>query len=972
MNEELKIVIKAITSEAKKNISAVKQELEKVETTGTKSGKSIKQTMQSIAKVSAVAVASVTAITAALVKLGQSAKEFNTIQSKLISGFQAAGATAKQASETYKGFFRFLGEADRAGEAANHLAKMTTNEQELAEWTKICQGIFATFGDSLPIEGLTEAANETARVGKVTGVLADALNWAGVSEDDFNNSLANMNSLAERESYIRGTLNNLYSNAAMLYERNNQAAIQYNEAQYRLNVALSEAGKYVIPLMTQLSNLATVVLQVLKPAFEVISGVIIVFVQWITVAIQAIGGFFGLFSSGSNSIKDTTNDIKSVGTGINKVTSGANNLGSALGDATKQAKELKKVTMGFDELNVLSNPKTSSGASGGSSGGATAPAYTGGGSGISIPDFSSLTEAQSNIGDLNKSLDNAKERVKAVLTLAGIFGATLGAFELIKWIRYLNIVIKLKDYLKFLMSEGIALNETQQKMYDNAVVMSNKYKEISGKLVTIAGTILLVKGYSDAWVDGIDWRSFTEVLAGLALVIGGIYLSLGKLAASFSAAAGGISLIILGVKDFIKNGPTLQNTILIIGGAIAIAVGLATAGISVIISAIVGAVAAIGAFVASILSEEPAIKTVQQAQEELTAAKQAATDAENTYINAIDSAEASLNKLTEAEARTGLSGEELYKQVQAGTLDYANMTDAQREVYKAYLDNEQKQRDLEESTRALNEAKKAETIASYENQLALAKESGDYESFKKSVVDAFNNGMLSADEARDLIGKSMSEMSDDSQKTFMQDIPSDIKNGLDPSKYETTGKKIKDWFGNLWGKIKDGASSAWNWVKEKFSDFGEWFRNMGKKAGEAVGSAFKSVINWVLEKVEDTINLPIRGINKAIGIINKIPGVDIGLIGEIRIPRLAKGGIATVPTLAEIGERGPEAVLPLSGPQSQTWMNTLSDMIAQKSGSNSKPTKVILQIGERELGWATIDAINGITEQTGTLQLTFA
>lgn len=964
MNEELKIVIKAITSEAKKNISAVKQELEKVETTGTKTGKSIKQTMKSIAKVSAVAVASVTAITAALVKLGQSAKEFNTIQSKLVSGFQAAGASAKQASETYKGFFRFLGEADRAGEAANHLAKMTTNEQELAEWTKICQGIFATFGDSLPIEGLTEAANETARVGKVTGVLADALNWAGVSEDDFNNSLANMNSLAERESYIRGTLNNLYSNAAMLYERNNQAAIQYNEAQYRLNVALSEAGKYVIPLMTQLSNLATVVLQVLKPAFEVISGVIIVFVQWITVAIQAIGGFFGLFSSGSNSIKDTANDIKSVGTGINKVTGGANNLGSALGDATKQAKELKKVTMGFDELNVLSNPKTSSGASGGSSGGATAPSYTGGGV-IGIPDFSSLTEAQSNIGDLNKSLDNAKERVKAVLTLAGVFGATLGAFELIKLIRYLNIVTKLKDSF-------IALNNTQQKMYDNAVVMLNKYKAIVGKLSIIAGTILLIKGYSDAWVNGIDWRNFTEVLAGLALVIGGIYLSFGKLATSFSAAAGGIALIILGVKDFIKNGPTLKNTILIIGGAIAIAVGLATAGISVLISAIVGAVAAIGAFVASILSEEPAIKTVQQAQEELTAAKQAAADAENTYINAIDGAEAALNKLTEAEARTGLSGAELYKQVQAGTLDYANMTDAQREVYKAYLDNEQKQKDLEESTRALNEAKKAETIASYENQLALAKESGDYDSFKKSVVDAFNNGMLSADEARDLISKSMSEMSDDSQKTFMQDIPSDIKNGLDPSKYETTGKKIKDWFGNLWGKIKDGASSAWNWVKEKFSDFGEWFRNMGKKAGEAVGSAFKSVINWVLEKVEDTINLPIRGINKAIGIINKIPGVDIGLIGEIRIPRLAKGGIATVPTLAEIGERGPEAVLPLSGPQSQAWMNTLSDMIAQKSGSNSQPTKVVLQIGERELGWATIGAINGITEQTGTLQLTFA
>ena len=968
MNEELKIVIKAITSEAKKNISAVKQELEKVETTGTKSGKSIKQTMKSIAKVSAVAVASVTAVTAALVKLGQSAKEFNTIQSKLISGFQAAGATAKQASETYKGFFRFLGEADRAGEAANHLAKMTTNEQELAEWTKICQGIFATFGDSLPIEGLTEAANETARVGKVTGVLADALNWAGVSEDDFNNALANMNSLAERESYIRGTLNNLYSNAAMLYERNNQAAIQYNEAQYRLNVALSEAGKYVIPLMTQLSNLATVVLQVLKPAFEVISGVIIVFVQWIIAAVQYIGTFFGLFSEkGTSSVKKVSNSISAVNSGIKGSFDGINGLGGAFDNATKSAEKLKKATMGFDELNVLSNPKTGSSGSSSASGGG--PAYTGGG--ISVPQMDPIDFTAPDLSNFQETVDEIKKDLGGIITLIGLAAAGFTTWKISDFFITMH---NLKNDISQIYDDGKGNigNKAFKEANNELKAMNQKIKALIGNFMIIAGVILTIKGYSDAWVNGIDWGSFTKVLAGLALVISGIYLAFGKLATSIAAATGGIALIILGVKDFIKNGPTLQNTILIIGGAIAIAVGLATAGISVIISAIVGAVAAIGAFVASILSEEPAIKTVQQAQEELTAAKQAATDAENTYINAIDSAEASLNKLTEAEARTGLSGEELYKQVQAGTLDYANMTDAQREVYKAYLDNEQKQRDLEESTRALNEAKKAETIASYENQLALAKESGDYESFKKSVVDAFNNGMLSADEARDLIGKSMSEMSDDSQKTFMQDIPSDIKNGLDPSKYETTGKKIKDWFGNLWGKIKDGASSAWNWVKEKFSDFGEWFRNMGKKAGEAVGSAFKSVINWVLDKVEGTINLPIRGINKAIGIINKIPGVDIGLIGEIRIPRLAKGGIATVPTLAEIGERGPEAVLPLSGPQSQAWMNTLSDMIAQKSGSNSKPTKVVLQIGERELGWATIDAINGITEQTGTLQLTFA
>lgn len=45
-----------------------------------------------------------------------------------------------------------------------------------------CRGVSGTFGDALPIEGLIESANETAKVGKVTGVLADALNWAGISE----------------------------------------------------------------------------------------------------------------------------------------------------------------------------------------------------------------------------------------------------------------------------------------------------------------------------------------------------------------------------------------------------------------------------------------------------------------------------------------------------------------------------------------------------------------------------------------------------------------------------------------------------------------------------------------------------------------------------------------------------------------------------------------------------------------------
>lgn len=86
-----------------------------------------------------------------------------------------------------------LGESDRSVEAVNHLAELTNNEQELAEWSTIAAGVTAKFGDSLPIEGLTEAANETAKVGQTTGVLADALNWASADSSVFKDALGGNN-----------------------------------------------------------------------------------------------------------------------------------------------------------------------------------------------------------------------------------------------------------------------------------------------------------------------------------------------------------------------------------------------------------------------------------------------------------------------------------------------------------------------------------------------------------------------------------------------------------------------------------------------------------------------------------------------------------------------------------------------------------------------------------------------------------
>ena len=182
--------------------------------------------------------------------LAESTREYREDMGKLETAWESAGRSTELATSTYKQFYSVLGEEDRSVEAVNHLAKFVETEADMKKWTDICTGVWGTFGDSLPIEGLTEASNETAKVGKVTGVLADALNWAGVNEDKFNEALEGMNSEQERAAYITDTLNNLYSKAADKYRENNASIIEARNAQSDLNDKLATMGETIEPVTT--------------------------------------------------------------------------------------------------------------------------------------------------------------------------------------------------------------------------------------------------------------------------------------------------------------------------------------------------------------------------------------------------------------------------------------------------------------------------------------------------------------------------------------------------------------------------------------------------------------------------------------------------------------------------------------------------------------------------------------------------
>lgn len=275
MNEELKIIISAEIDKLRSELQNAQKQVNDFANKGdsalTKFGNAAKTVGKAVGVGMAAVGAAVAAGGAALLGLAESTREYRTEQAKLVAAFEASGSSAEQAKETYNDLYRVLGDSGQATEAAQHLAKLTQNEKDLSQWTHICQGVYATFGDSLPLESLTEAVNHSAKLGEVQGSLADALEWSGISIDEFNEQLFYCNTESEREKLIRDTLNGLYSEAADTYETTAASILSANEAQALLTDSMAQLGAAAEPITAVFKSTAASLLSELVPSFEVVS-----------------------------------------------------------------------------------------------------------------------------------------------------------------------------------------------------------------------------------------------------------------------------------------------------------------------------------------------------------------------------------------------------------------------------------------------------------------------------------------------------------------------------------------------------------------------------------------------------------------------------------------------------------------------------------------------------------------------------
>jgi phage-related minor tail protein len=233
-------------------------------------------------------------------ELPEATKEFRTVFSATMQSAEDSVIGIEGATKAYEEFYRISADEGQSAEATSHISNLVNSQGQLQDALDGVIGAWIEFGDSISIEGLAEASNETAKTGIVTGQFADALNWASDSgadfkdalsgnkdalkafnsateqgmsaEDAFNEALKACSSEQERQQLVVSTLNSLYSDNAKAYEESNGSLLDANSANLNLLKSQSELATAIEPVTALWTNMKASALDAITPAIEWLSN----------------------------------------------------------------------------------------------------------------------------------------------------------------------------------------------------------------------------------------------------------------------------------------------------------------------------------------------------------------------------------------------------------------------------------------------------------------------------------------------------------------------------------------------------------------------------------------------------------------------------------------------------------------------------------------------------------------------------
>lgn len=284
-----------------------------------------------------------------LSSLEEETRQYRLEQSKLAAQYVQTGkatidnaAEVSRLSDEYVGFYRLTGDETLSSTAASNLNAMGLSQDNLNNLLTAASGIWAQYGDSIPLDGLAESVNETANVGTVTGSMADALNWAaqanydlsaamggnakaqdaynkaigeGMSaEDAFNEALKTCSTEQERQQLIVDTLYGTYGDLGEAYNTLSNDAQNANQAQAEMTDSMAQLGDAIAPATTQMQYFASDVLEGIATNLPTI----VPLVGGLTAALAGMAAVKGISSvvTSISGLGSAMNVLKTVMTGL--------------------------------------------------------------------------------------------------------------------------------------------------------------------------------------------------------------------------------------------------------------------------------------------------------------------------------------------------------------------------------------------------------------------------------------------------------------------------------------------------------------------------------------------------------------------------------------------------------------------------------------------------------------------------------
>ena len=669
---------------------------------------------------------------------------------------------------------------------------------------------------------------------------------------------------------------------------------------------------------------------------ELVIPILVDVVQWLTKAIALVNMFirtvFGL------------DDTPASSTGLEGATNGVGSYTDSVESATKAVEKLKRTTMGFDELKIVQDPNSSAGSSStGGTGGSTGGAYGGTSSGMGLLDSERL-----GLSKWKAWFEEYKTIIQDITTWSligvGVVGALIFAMSG-NWIGALACLA--------LAAVGFAVGNAEDGTFDR---LKKNLEDLNGDLVPICMVGIGAIGALYGLLTG----NIPLAIAGVAMAGIGLY---------YLSEEGRFKDVVDKYKEDIAGIAAISLT----------AIGGAGAVFCLVTGNIVGAIACLALMGTGIY-----LSNTDMMGEKKDQYKKHVDMITNISIIGIGAVGALYSLMTGnivgAIAFAAMAGIGVYNLSTGGNF-FEDAAKAMKKVWtdvKSWFNSEVAPKFTKKywsdkfSTVAQGASEKLGAVRTtvmntWNNTKKYWNDNIAPKFTAKYWAEKFDSIRAGASEKLNAVRTTVMNAWNNIKKYWSENIAPKFTVAYWSGKFDSlrSGAAVKinavrTTFMNGWNNIKSWFNTN---VKSKFTT-AYWTAKF-----DSIKNGAKAAFNGVIGIVEKAVNNIVAKINT---LSWKIPSWVPGVGGEkfgfnmkaVKIPRLATGGIATRSTLANIGENGREAILPLEN--NTSWMDALADKIAAK---NSTPTKIILRVGEKDLGWAAINGINQVTKQTGGLQL---